>query len=149
MTPLELSNLATLAETQNKSSDEVIRILSDFNEKLAAMKVGVELWPDCLSFRTKGTRGYQIGYAKVEEGRTSAWMVAWRECDMEKITDTFDGTSTWYSEDGTEEEARTVLNAPRYVKFQVLDQLPTLVNELEQAIRVNLRAVETAKASLA
>ena len=133
----ELAELQPLAEKLNQKSNEINETIASFNAKLAAMNVGIEVWPECYH---KNRGDYEIGYAKVEDGKTSSWMLAMRTCTAQK-----DENGFWVAEEGSEGYPESVLSASRTIRLETIAALPEILRWLKDETELSLKTIERAK----
>jgi hypothetical protein len=122
MSPNELQKLIATSETLNRESNEINSTISAINDKLAAANLGIEVW-----YESGSADGSSFGYAKVSAvtGTETTWQLSYKRTN----------NSTEYP----------LFKAPRDLRIEALDHLPTLIKELQYEAEKRIASIKKAK----
>jgi len=143
------STLAELSEKLNSKTDNLNAVITSFNENLARLNLGIEVWIDADPLERKNVRNETrtrsclaadltvLGYCRTDEG----WQLAVKTA-----------TKIEYTENGglreelvDEASPQPLLKAARQVRLTAIPQLPRIVSELEGRARALLISFEQAE----
>lgn len=139
MSPNELPELASIAETLNQESNEINSTIASLNKELAALNLGIEVW--CGPWDEDPI---QIGFAKVEDGKTSSWELATRTC-VPIIKKSDFGYEEWEAKPGSAGEAQPLIRASRNVRIDGLQVVSQIISALKAAALGKVDAIRNAK----
>jgi hypothetical protein len=140
------SDLSPLAATLNKKSDGVNAVIAQFNSRLLALNLGIEVWVcvkdsgvylagDYEADSTQQRREF-IGYAPC--GNDSAWQLATRT-----------NVTTWISKDAEPfsdgpEGATPLLAASRARRILAMQHMDALLAQMKQEAERLIRSIDNA-----
>jgi hypothetical protein len=139
MTTQSFDELTSLAKQLNEESSDLNATIMQINQKLAAMNLGMESW-----FGPWEDEPFQIGFAKVEDGKAATWELATRPCTPILKTDDF-GIEDWEAEPGSSGQAESLLRASRNIRVDGLSLLPQILSDLERAAKNKIDTIRNAK----
>ena len=140
MTAKSFEELSSLAKQLNDESSDLNSTIAQINHKLAAFNLGIEVW-----------RGpwdgvpLQFGFAKVEDGKVSAWELATRSCVPVRKADDEDGDPVWEPQSDNIGDAESLLRGSRNVRVEGLGQLPAILAELKYEANLKIETIRNAK----
>jgi len=149
MTPsiVALDHLAQLAKQLNAKTDDLNELISELEDHLASMRLGVSEWDgELLSKEREPTRGtvdsqvgYNLGYAKVSR--------EWRLCvrrvrQVQGLTEEDEPYVDYQYLD----EPSPLEKAPRAVRAEAAARFDSLLNRLTQRVRGFLENIDRARA---
>jgi hypothetical protein len=152
----ELESLASAAKLLNEKTDEINKIISHANARLAALGIGVEKWlerpaSNWLAATEEDTEFgrpiyepqtddrprldcIQLGYAKV----SNKWELCLRTC----VTDSLIGEADPTEVSGSR---RSLARANRPLRIAAIQLLPLLYKAIEAHVREMIAGIEKAK----
>jgi hypothetical protein len=134
---LSFEQLSTIANSLNKASDELTRVVSVLDEALQRLNVGLVVWVLVVKWHDENGLAYdceQVGYAKVN----GVWGIAIRKLfGSEDSPDPDEVREVWAFND-----------APRELRLRAVEKLPDVVDQLAKAAietteLLNKKLVET------
>jgi hypothetical protein len=152
MSPNELSELASIAETLNQESNEINETIASFNKELAALNLGIEVWcgpwdedPCQLGVVDgKNAAPYQIGFARFVDGKNAVWELAFRSCIPIEFTNEC-GDKDWKAKPWSMGSADSLLRAPRNVRIEGLTVVSQIISSLKASAQDKINAIRDAK----
>jgi hypothetical protein len=159
MSPHELSELAPIAATLNKESNEVNRLIVSLNEELAALNLGISVWvatpaqsdPDCTIGFTSFGEG-EIEQVVDEEHKPSykfssyKWQLAIRrKLHPAPTPDHSRKTVAQWMEEQETESVEPVLKASRDLRIEALQEAPLIIRMLMDQANAKILAIQKAK----
>ena len=119
---LSFEQLSTIANSLNKASDELTRVVSVLDEALQRLNVGLVVWVLVVKWHDENGLAYEseeVGYAKVN----GIWGIAIRKMfGSEDSPDPDEVREVWAFND-----------APRELRLRAVEKLPDVVDELAKA----------------
>jgi hypothetical protein len=158
MSPYELSELAPIAATLNKESNDVNRLIVSLNEELAAFNLGISVW---LPTPTQSDSDCTIGFTSFGEGEIEQfdddehrsyryssykWQLAIRRKLYPVPTPNHAGkTVADLLEEQETERVEPVLKASRDLRIEALQEASTIINLLIETANAKIQAIQKAK----
>lgn len=147
--------LSVLAQQFNAESDTLNDTIDEWNKRLAALNLGLEVWVDNsladsghydqFSPTTRKVERYHdrtlLGYTRVD----GQWQLAVKElcCTVEPNTEVFDGFSEVVDADNT--KITRLLSASRELRVKAMAKLDNLFDEFQLRLAEGLEGVAKAQ----
>jgi hypothetical protein len=145
----KIADLAPLAKKVNETTDQINQIISTLNEKLAKLNLGVEIWLDRPGCALDAT-GWQVQHATCRT--RNLWLLGYSRLDAGWQLTVKQVTEESAIDDGGEEHLEELnpryfplLSASRKLRLAALDQVPRLLDEMNDEGRKLLDTVSTAR----
>jgi hypothetical protein len=139
MTLKSFDKLIPLAKKLNAESSDLNATIALINHKLASLNFGIEVW--CGPWEDEP---WQIGYAKVEDGRTATWELATRSCVVVKEM-SHSGYEEWNAEPGSLGSPESLLKASRNIRVDGLQLIEAIFDRIAKRAQEKIDVVSKAK----
>ena len=141
MSAQEIQKLVPLAQTLNRESDDINATITALNQKISALKLGIETWVGPFA---EDADKIQIGFAKIETG----WELCTRECWLkdDNPDDDFDEEDETLYRFGA---ANPLLRATRNQRIDGLEVVPRILDEMHKKAEKNIETIRRAKKMVA
>jgi hypothetical protein len=140
MSPNELSELGPIAKTLNQESNDLNKTIIALDLHLAALNLGIEVWCGPCDEDSP----FQIGYAKVEDGKSSEWQLATRSC-VPIFVKSEEGWEIWEAKPGSLGTPQSLLRASRNVRVDGLEVIPQIIRALKTRAESKIATIRKAK----
>ena len=146
MSPNELSELAPIAATLNKESNEINSVIASLNEELGSLNLGISIW---LPYPSKADSRSTIGFTDFREGKPQ-----YRRDENGDLWED-DSSFKWQlairrrmgPEDAavTELEYVPLLRSSRNLRIEALQEAPMILRLLKEEAESRISAIQRAK----